>query len=85
MDSLNTKIEFDGQGSATSGFRFTPSGKSTFVSWSFASDFPFPFNAMLLFQDFKATMDKDYDQGLALLKQYVEQRETTIGIPEVLE
>ncbi|MCB0638427.1 MAG: SRPBCC family protein [Lewinella sp.] len=72
-DSLATLVVFDGQGEATAMFTFMPDGNNTKTSWSFHSDFPYPFNALLLFQDIQGYIENDYDEGLALLKDYVER------------
>ena len=71
-DSLHTVIDFDGEGSSQSNWYFRPVEGGTEVEWTFSSQFPFPFNAMLLFQDFKEMLDHDYKQGLELLKAEVE-------------
>lgn len=71
-DSLYTFIEFDGQGNTNSNWYFEPVDKGTKVTWTFATKFPFPFNAMLLIQDFKGMIENDYDEGLAFLKQEAE-------------
>lgn len=71
-DSLHTLIEFDGQGNTNSNWYFKPVDKGTEVTWTFDSKFPFPFNAMLLFQDFAGMINKDYEEGLAFLKEEVE-------------
>lgn len=71
-DSLHTLIEFDGQGNTNSNWYFKPADKGTEVTWTFDSKFPFPFNAMLLFQDFEGMISKDYEEGLAFLKEEVE-------------
>lgn len=71
-DSLHTLIEFDGQGNTNSNWYFKPVDKGTEVTWTFDSKFPFPFNAMLLFQDFEGMINKDYEEGLAFLKEEVE-------------
>lgn len=73
-ESLKMEVNFDGQGSAKTGWTFTPEGEGVKASWSFSSKFPIPFNIMLLFTDFKAYMDKDYDTGLNLLKKVVEEQ-----------
>ncbi len=71
-DSLHTLVEFDGQGSTLSNFYFEPATNGTKVTWTFHTQFPKPFNVMLLFQDFKGMIDKDYADGLGYLKKYVE-------------
>lgn len=71
-DSLSILVAFDGQGDATGDFVFRPAGNATETSWSFHSDFPFPFNAMLLFMDMEGLIGADYERGLQFLKEYVE-------------
>jgi effector-binding domain-containing protein len=71
-DSLHTVIEFDGQGTTISNWYFKPAGQGTEVTWTFDSEFPFPFNAMLLFQDVEGMIKEDYEQGLVYLKEEVE-------------
>ena len=73
-DSLQTHLAFDGQGEADAFWRFEPTEAGVKTSWGFESDFPYPMNAMLLFMDFEGQLAKDYDRGLQLLKQYVEER-----------
>lgn len=73
-EQIDMEVNFDGQGSAMIAWKFAPEGKGTKASWAFSSKFPIPFNIMLLFTDFKAMMDKDYDTGLGLLKKVVEEQ-----------
>jgi hypothetical protein len=84
VDSLHTLVEFDGQGNTLANFYFEPQGnQQTKVTWSFDSRFPFPFNAMLLFQDFKSFIDQDYAEGLGNLKAYVESKQADIQSLEI--
>ncbi len=71
-ESLTARLEFTGQGEATTTWKFEPKGTDTEVTWGLSSDFPFPWNAFLVFMDFKGMIHKDFDRGLELLKGYVE-------------
>lgn len=44
----------------------------TKVKWGFSGSFPRPFNIMLLFMDIEKAVEKDFDEGLASLKQQLE-------------
>ena len=72
IDSLHTFIEFDGQGNTYSNWYFEPVEGGTKTTWTFDSKFPFPFNTILLFQDVKSMIDKDYQDGLNFLKAEAE-------------
>lgn len=74
-DSLHSDLEFDGQGTSKVNFHFAPAEAGTQTRWTFYAEVPFPFNGFLLFQDLDATLGKDYEEGLALLKTYVEEKE----------
>lgn len=83
-DSLTTLVEFDGQGNTIAKFLFEPqSNAETKVTWSFDATFPYPFNAMMLFQDVKSFIDKDYAEGLGYLKAYVEGKSTATPAFEI--
>jgi hypothetical protein len=56
----------------SSNWYFRPVEGGTEATWTLESDFPYPFNAMLLVMNFPEMMNKDYDEGLAFLKTYVE-------------
>lgn len=71
-EKLTTHVAFDGQGEADAVWSFEPVEGGTKTTWAFHTEFPYPFNAMLLFQDFEGAISKDYDRGLALLKAQVE-------------
>lgn len=71
-DSIHISMAFDGQGEATSKWYFEPANGGTEVTWTFASTFPFPFNALIALQDVKGMLNKDYDEGLAYLKEEAE-------------
>lgn len=70
--SLTTKVEFEGMGEANAAWEFDSVAEGTKATWVFHTDFPYPMNAMLLFQDFKGAIEKDYDRGLELLKAKAE-------------
>ena len=46
----------------------------TKVYWGFSGSFDYPSNAMLLFIDFEEAIGNDFDQGLAKLKEILENR-----------
>lgn len=73
-ESVDVVVEFEGMGQADSGWAFEQAEGGTKATWSFRSEFPFPWNAMLLFQDFEGNIHKDYDRGLELLKGIVEEK-----------
>lgn len=73
-ESLDILLEFEGMGHADSDWSFEPAEGGTKATWGFHTKFPFPWNAMMLFQDFKGSINKDYDRGLELLKEVVEKK-----------
>lgn len=73
-ENLTTRVEFKGQGGADAAWSFQPVEGGTEATWAFHTVFPYPFNAMLLFQDFPGAIAKDYDRGLELLKAQVEAK-----------
>lgn len=68
-----TLLEFKGQGNATSTWKIEPADGGAKATWGISADFPFPWNAILLFMDFKGMIHKDFDRGLELLKAYAEK------------
>jgi effector-binding domain-containing protein/uncharacterized protein YndB with AHSA1/START domain len=73
-EELTTHVDFKGQGGADAAWTFKPVDGGTETTWAFHTEFPYPFNAMLLFQDFEGAIEKDYDRGLELLKEQVEAK-----------
>ncbi len=73
-EELTTHVDFKGQGGADAAWTFKPADGGTETTWAFHTEFPYPFNAMLLFQDFEGAIEKDYDRGLELLKEQVEEK-----------
>ncbi|MEQ8702510.1 MAG: SRPBCC family protein [Phaeodactylibacter sp.] len=73
-EKLTTHVDFKGQGGADAAWTFEPVEGGTQTTWAFHTVFPYPFNAMLLFQDFEGAIAKDYDRGLELLKEQVEAK-----------
>jgi effector-binding domain-containing protein/uncharacterized protein YndB with AHSA1/START domain len=73
-EKLTTHVDFKGQGGADAAWTFKPVDGGTEITWAFHTEFPYPFNAMLLFQDFEGAIEKDYDRGLELLKEQVEAK-----------
>lgn len=72
-DSIHIAMIFDGQGNAFSNWYFEPVDGGTKATWTFASTFPFPFNAIIALQDVEGMLNKDYDEGLAFLKAEAER------------
>lgn len=73
-EQVDVIVEFEGMGQADSGWAIEPADGGTQATWKFSTKFPFPWNAMLLFQDFEGNIHKDYDRGLELLKGVVEAK-----------
>ena len=73
-ENLDVVIEFEGMGQADSDWDIKAAEGGAEASWSFHTEFPFPINAMMLFQDFEGNIHKDYDRGLELLKGVVEKK-----------
>ena len=73
-ESVDVVVEFEGMGQADSGWKIKPAEGGTEATWQFRTDFPYPWNAMMLFQNFEANIHKDYDRGLELLKGVVEEK-----------
>jgi effector-binding domain-containing protein len=79
-ERIRTEIEFDGQGTAYGSWDFEAAENGgTKATWGFNSRFPFPFNAMLLFQDIGAAVGNDFEAGLALLKDKVEKESSKLA------
>ncbi|MCB9272557.1 MAG: SRPBCC family protein [Lewinellaceae bacterium] len=83
-ESVRTVVDFGGKGMADTPFAFKPVENGTETSWSFHSKFPYPWNAMLLFQDFKGNIEKDYARGLELLKAVVEEKAKAMAAQSAL-
>lgn len=81
--ALTTHIAFDGQGEADAAWSFEAVEGGTKATWAFHTRFPYPFNAMLLFQDFEEAIARDYDRGLELLKAKVEAEAESTSAYEV--
>ena len=62
------------EGEAQAFMILTPTGQSTKTVWGFDSKYPYPMNAMLMFMDMDAMLGKDYNEGLANLKQLAESQ-----------
>ena len=72
--SVNTHISFDGMGEADAQWGLEPAeGGGTNVTWDFKSPMPFPWNAMLMFQNMSGAVGKDFEEGLNNLKTYLER------------
>jgi hypothetical protein len=79
---IQTTLDFGPDGTATSDFKFEAKGDSTAVSWGFESDMGFSpvgrYFALIL----KPMLTKDYEDGLAGLKDYCEQQAQQGSQPE---
>ena len=72
-NSLKTKLKFDNwDGHSYGNWSFEPMGDSTKVSWGMTSDSNIPFLMRGLMITMKSNIAKDFDAGLANLKEYVE-------------
>ena len=60
-------------------------GDGTKVSWSFYGKTPFPLNAMNLFMNMDRMIGKDFEKGLALLKNICEKQSELIRSYQVRE
>ncbi len=77
--SILSEIEFEGQGKGEGYWRFEEvEPHKTKVSWGLRFKVPYPFNAMLLFQNMDSA-GADFDQGLDNLKTYLEEEAEKIG------
>lgn len=71
---IETLIDFGSMGEANGFWAFEPAGESTSVTWGFKSKMPYPMNAMMIFYDMDEAVGKDFEQGLANLKELLESR-----------
>lgn len=76
-DTIATSIEFEGMGTAKSKYAFAKEDKNIKVSWSFIYDTPIPWNAVAWIMGGEKSVGKDFERGLASLKQVCEQLKTT--------
>jgi len=53
------------------------------VAWGFQGEMPFPWNIFMLFMSMESMIGKDFDRGLNLLKNNVEQEKAAIESYEV--
>ena len=86
-ESLKTKVNFGGEGSADGSWTFEEVEGGTKATWGIHAPFPYPMNVMLLFMDMKGDINKSFSRGLELLKDVVEKKagEQSIGSLEVQE
>ncbi len=78
---LISAIQFEMQGNEGEGYwEFEEQGTgSTKVQWGLRFDMPYPFNAMLLFQDMDGAIGPDFELGLDKLKAYIEEQAEMIN------
>ena len=72
-DLIETKLEFEGMGESNGTWTFAPEGGGTKVTWGFAFEIPYPFNASLLFSSPKKELNEMFDSGLSGIKEIVEK------------
>lgn len=86
-EEIKTEIHFGPQGSANGHWVFSAAQQGTHVDWDVTSHFKYPFNIMLLFMDFGEMMSKEFNKGLAMLKDHAEKKaaemKTTFEIKEM--
>jgi len=72
--SMETDLQFiePFESNADAYFNLSEVPEGTEVRWGFKSEMPFPFNIMGLFMDMEESVGKDYESGLAALKEIVE-------------
>jgi len=71
-ESIRTELRFDGQGEANSHWQFEASGGITKVTWGFRTDFGLNVFGRYMGLAFEEYVAKDYEKGLARLKNYCE-------------
>ncbi len=76
-DSINTEVVFVGMGTAKSTYSFTKQDLYTNVVWNFNYDTPFPWNVVNWIMGGDKSVGKQFEKGLASLKQVCEQLKTT--------
>lgn len=63
--------------------RLSEVSEGTKVAWGFHGETPFPWNVLMLFMSMDKMMSKDFDGGLALLKDICEKEFKTISSFEI--
>lgn len=71
---VDTALEFDGFGNADASFKLEEVEGGTLVKWDFYQKMAVPFNLMEYVFNIKENLDKDFDRGLALLDQYLQEK-----------
>ena len=72
-DSINTEVIFEGMGKAKSKYVFIKQELYTKVIWSFDYTTPFPWNAVNWVMGGDKSVGKEFEKGLASLKDVCEQ------------
>ncbi|PBB66903.1 polyketide cyclase [Mesorhizobium sp. WSM4312] len=78
---ISLKLDFERPFRANNSVDFSlrPSGDATTVTWAMRGARPFIAKLMALFMDFDKLIGKDFEAGLAKLKQTTEQQRLTIS------
>ncbi len=72
-ETIKTKVEFGGMGSADGIYSFKTENGGTNLSWRFIYDTPFPWNAFTFLMGGDKSVAKDFETGLANLKSICEK------------
>lgn len=72
-ERIATAMDFGPNGTATSGFTFTPEGENTRVTWSFDTDMGVNPFSRLFGLIMKGMLESSFEQGLANLKEITEK------------
>jgi Polyketide cyclase / dehydrase and lipid transport len=78
--TMNFQVDFTkpNHGHATGFLKAEDAGNNnTTATWSFTMHMPYPFNAMTVFMNMDKMLGKDFEDGLANMKSYVENRPGT--------
>jgi len=72
---VETKLDFikPFKSKADAYLKLSPDGNETIVTWGFKSKMLYPMNLMKLFMNFEKSMDAEFGQGLAKLKEICEK------------
>lgn len=89
---IKNKLDFGAMGIATTEWTFASTDSGIETTWSMTGDNPFLFRGMLVFMNIdEAIIGKDFEKGLAKLKEYAESADESISggsshtEPEIVE
>lgn len=86
-ESIKTTLTFtDWEGESKADWTFNETDGKTEVSWSMeSSEFPFMARGIMLLMGGNASLEEDYDKGLAALKEVVESKPMWAPMSEMVE